>query len=144
MSEHNYYDTFIAVAEDCPVAEAKVPQPRGKSKTVAMMQFEMLHDHPFEHTQEEVLFQVWLARQVASGAIDEHLADDEVAGLKDQFFAKGQPCLRASPLTKTHGWGVIFDSDGRAAICPVESDQYQAHISNGDLRQLKAMRSKRA
>lgn len=144
MSEHNYYGTFISVAEDCPVDEAKVPQPRGQAKTVAMLQFEMLHEHPFEHTQEDVLFEVWLARQITSGSIEEQLADDEVADLRQQFFAKGQPCLRASPLTKTHGWGVLFDTEGRAALFPVESDEYRAHAADSSLKQLKAMRSKRA
>ncbi|MGH1487937.1 MAG: DUF6157 family protein [Acidimicrobiales bacterium] len=144
MSDHNYFDTFISVAEDCPVNEAKIPQPRGKSRTVAMMQFDMLHEHPFGHTQEDVLFEVWLARQTAAGSVAEGLAEDEVAELRRQFFAKGQPCLRASPLTKTHGWGVLFDADGRAAIFGMETEEYQVHAGDSSLTQLKAMRSKRA
>ncbi len=144
MSEHNYYTTFISVAEDCPVAEAKVPQPRGASKTVAMLQFEMLHDQPFQHTQEDVLFEVWLTRQIEAGSIEARLADDKLARLREQFFAKGQPCLRASPLTKTHGWGVLFDAEGRAALVGVDSAEYDAHAKDPSLRQLKAMRSKRA
>ena len=142
--EHNYFDTFIAVAEDCPAAESKVPQPRGKSKTVAQYQYEML-SQAFAYTQEEVLFDVWLARQGDAGKLAvESLATDEIDALREAFFAKGQPCLRASPLTKTHGWGVIFDADGKAALCAVESDEYQAHLGDPDLRVLNAMRSKRA
>ncbi|MGI9598421.1 MAG: DUF6157 family protein [Acidimicrobiales bacterium] len=139
MNDHNYFDTFIAVAADCPVTEAKLPQRRGGRPTVATMQFEMLHDNPFTFTQEEVLFQVWFDRQEF-----DDLADDEVETLRQQFFAKGQPCLRASPLTKTHGWGVQFDGDGRAAIHPMESAEYARLLADDSLTVLPAMRSKRA
>lgn len=139
--EHDYFDTFLSVAEDCKVSEAKVPQPRGDKPTVAMLQYEML-SKPFAHTQEAVLFEVWLARQ---DDIDtDALADDERQALFDEFYSKGQPCLRASPLTKTHGWGVVFQTDGKAALVAMESDDYAKHLANGDLKQLKAMRSKRA
>ncbi len=137
----NYFETFIAVAEDCKVEQAKVPEPRGGKPTVAMMQYEML-SKPFEHTQEEVLFEVWLARQDNLDATA--LAEDELVAMREQFFAKGQPCLRASPLTKTHGWGVIFDADGKAALVAMESPDYNKHLNNPNLEVLKAMRSKRA
>jgi len=139
--DHDYYDTFISVAEDCKVTEAKVPQPRGTKPTVAMRQYSMLSD-PFAHRQSDVLFEVWLDRQADIDA--EALADDERAQLRDEFFAKGQPCFRASPLTKTHGWGVLFDADGQAALIAMESPEYAKHLSDAGLVQLKAMRSKRA
>lgn len=141
---HNYYDTFISVAPDFDGDVAKVPQPRGKRETVAQMQYRMLSEAPFEHTQEDVLFDIWLARQQQAGSIAETLADDEVASLRIEFFAKGQACLRASPLTKTHGWGVLFDSEGRAALVAMESDDYARHAADDQLTQLAAMRSKRA
>ena len=143
MQEHNYYNTIITVAEDCPVSEAKAPQPRGAKKTVAQLQFEMLSDQPNVHTQEDVLFAVWRTRQ-GPEVVGENLGEDELAALRADFFAKGQPCLRASPLTKTHGWGVVFDADGRAALCAMESDEYQAALEDSDITVLKAMRSKRA
>jgi len=138
---HDYYDTFITVAEDCKTDVAKVPQPRGSKKTVAEVQFEMLHGAPFVHTMEDVLFHTWFDRQDDS---DPDLAADELQALRDEYFSTGRACLRASPLTKTHGWGVIFDSDGRAALVASESDEYQQHLNNPDLKILKAMRSKRA
>lgn len=140
----NYYDTFIAVAEDCKVTAAKIPEPRGGNPTVATMQYEML-SKPFAHTQEQVLFDVWLARQGDAGKIDvDALAADEVDALRVEFFAKGQACLRASPLTKTHGWGVLFDSEGRAQLLAMESAEYQARLDDPNLKVVKAMRSKRA
>ena len=139
--EHNYYSTFISVAPDTTATAAKVPVPRGARPTVALLQYEMLAE-PFAHTQEEVLFDVWLTRQ--DDLDRDQLADDEMDALRQQFFAKGQPCFRASPLTKTHGWGVLFAPDGRAALVPMESDEYAAHLADESLTQLPAMRSKRA
>ena len=139
--DHDYFDTFIAVAEDCKVTTAKVPEPRGGKPTVATLQYEMLSE-PFRWKQSDVLFEVWLARQ--ADLDPDSLADDEKTQIREEFFAKGQPCLRASPLTKTHGWGVIFDSEGRAALAAMESDDYQAHLDDDAVTTLKAMRSKRA
>lgn len=141
---HNYYETFIAVAEDTKATTATIPEPRGGKKTVAMMQYEML-SQPFAHTQEEVLFDVWLERQGEAGKIDvASLSDDERDDIREGFFAKGQACLRASALTKTYGWGVIFDNEGRAALCAMDSDEYTKHVNDPDLKVVKAMRSKRA
>lgn len=141
---HNYFDTFITVAEDSKATVATVPEPRGGKPTVAMLQYEMLSDS-FAYTQEDVLFDVWLQRQGVQGKIDvDSLSVDETADIREQFFAKGQACLRASALTKTYGWGVIFDKEGRAALCAMESAEYAEHASDSALKVLKAMRSKRA
>ncbi len=134
-----YFDTFISVAPDFGGDIAKVPAARGATKTVAQMQYDMLIDEPFKHTQEDVLFRVWFERQDMPD-----LADDEIAALRTEYFSKGRACLRASPLTKTHGWGIVFDAQGRAALCAVESDEYREHLADDRLDQLAAMRSKRA
>lgn len=136
---HMYYDTFITVAPDFGCTHAKVPTVRGDTKTVAQMQYEMLAGAPFEHTQEDVLFGVWLARQ-------EHgdLAEDEVQSMRDEYFSTGRACMRASPLTKTHGWGVLFDSQGRAALYAIGSDDYERLVADPNLTVVPAMRSKRA
>lgn len=134
---HMYYDTFIAVAPDYEGEPGRVPAPRAKP-TVAQMQYDMLIDAPFTHTQEDVLFTIWRERQGFEG-----LGADETAALRDEFFAKGQACLRASPLTKTHGWGVVFDADGRAALVASDSADYQRHLEDPNLQVVHAMRSKR-
>ena len=134
----NYTGTFIAVAEDCKVDYGKVPASRGSSKTVAEIQYEMLLKHPFAYTQEDVLFESWFARQ------DLEVSDQEKAELRKQFFAKEQPCLRTSPLTRTHGWGMVFDKEGRVALCAMDSPEYSGYLESSDLKVLKAMRSKRA
>jgi len=135
----NYVEAFIAVAEDCKVSAAKIPEARGKSRTVAQIQYEMLSEKPFTYTQEDVLFASWFKRQ-------EHgdLADDAVAQMRAQFFSKEQPCLRTSPLTRTHGWGLIFDAEGRVALCPMESPEYEKYLDSDGLRVMRALRTKRA
>ena len=136
---HMYFDTFITVAPDFTGTEAKIPAPRGSSKTIAQLQYEMMIDAPFVHTQEDVLFAVWLQRQDRND-----LADDEIAALREEYFSTGRACLRASPLTKTHGWGIAFDSSGRAALCAYESPEYEQYRDDEDLENVAAMRSKRA
>ncbi len=137
--DHNeYYSTFIAVASDSKADVSKQPKPRGKKPTVAMLQYAMLADNDFVYTQKDVLFNVWLQRQELGA-----LADDEVAALRETFFAKPQPCLRASPLPKSHGWGIIFDAQGKAALCAVESEDYAKHLANESITIVEAMRSKR-
>ena len=49
------------------------------------------------------------------------------AGWVQEFFARPQACLRGSPLPKTYGWRLLFDDDGRVALCAVESPVYQPH-----------------
>ena len=135
----HYYSTLIAVADDCPVSSAVVPAARGGRKTVAVLQYEMLAERPYQLTQEDVLFDSWLARQ----DLPEDLSDAERADLRAAFFGKPQACLRASPLPKQYGWGLRFDADGRVALCPAESDEYQRLLDGDEITVLKAMRSRR-
>lgn len=135
----HYYQTLIVVADDSPVTHSVVPVPRGKDKTVAVLQYELLAKSPYVHTQEDVLFNSWLQRQDLPEP-----SPTKVAELRAAFFAKPQACLRASPLPKKHGFGLLFDAQGRIALCPMESKEYQ-DLARGDrVKVLKAMRSSRA
>ena len=137
----NYYQTLIAVADDCPVAQSQIPPERNGKQTIASLQFALIHDHPSVYTQEDILFQTWLLRQE-----ERDRSDAEVAQLRERFFSKSQACLRSSPLPKRYGWGLLFDEDGRVKLCPVESDEYK-RITAGeasDIKVVKAMRTKRA
>lgn len=137
----NYYSTFIAVADDCPGTNSTVPMARGGRKTVAVLQYEMIAAAPHSLTQEDVLFDTWLARQDLPAG----LSDEDRADLRAGFFAKPQACLRSSPLPKTYGWGLLFDSQGRVALCPRESPDYRRLADGADgIHVLKAFRSRRA
>lgn len=136
MGSTVYRSTFIAVAEDCPVGGAEEPPVAAKGPTVASLQYELIARRPYELTSDDVLFEVHATRQ--------GLPAEERAAAREAFFAKDQPCLRSSPLGKRYGWGTHHDADGHVALVPVGSDEYEALAADPALKQLKAMRSKRA
>lgn len=124
----NYYDTFISVADDCPTSIAEIP-PVKEPRSIAQIEYEMLKGNPYKYTSDDVLY----------------TANGERRGIaRKEFFSKGQPCFRSSPLTKRYGWGVHSDKQGKIAIYPIESDEYKKYSQDEELKQLKAMRSKRA
>ncbi|PWV47660.1 DUF6157 family protein [Chitinophaga sp. S165] len=134
MKTTNYYNTFIEVAEDCPVTTAEIPPMRGE-KSIANISFELLIDNPYEFTSDDVLFHVYAAKH--------QLRTKEFEIEKERFFSKGQACFRASPLTKRYGWGAHFDAEGKMAIYAVESDEYKQFSKDKAITQVKAMRSKK-
>jgi len=135
MASTNYFETFIQTAEDCPVTTAEVPPAKGTSKSVALLQYEMIANNPYKFTQDDVLFEVHAQRK----GISEKDQETE----REKFFSKGQACLRASSLTKRYGWGVHNNSEGKIALFAMESKEYLDLVDNPDIKQLKAMRSKR-
>ncbi|MCL2031769.1 MAG: DUF6157 family protein [Methanomassiliicoccaceae archaeon] len=127
MKQHttNYIETFIEVAEDCPVSAAEAP-PAKEPKTAAQIEYEMLTGNPYRYTSDDVLYESNGKRR----GID-----------RNEFFSKGQPCFRASPLTKKYGWGVHSDKDGKIAIYAVQSDEYKRLSADESLKHVKAMNS---
>jgi len=91
----NYKDTFIEIAEDCPIKAAEIPPLKGEKKTVANLQFEMLIDHPYKYTSDDVIFQVYAQKN--------EIKKSDQKEAREVFFSKGQPCMRTSPLTKRYG-----------------------------------------
>ncbi|GAB3269318.1 DUF6157 family protein [Larkinella harenae] len=132
----NYQDTFIAVADDCPATQGEVPPSKGDTKSVANLQFELLSKKPYQYTSDEVLFQVYARRN--------DLAESELATARVHFFSKGQPCFRASPLTKRYGWGIHYDRAGKMALVGVETNAYDNFSKDESVKVLKAMNTKRA
>ncbi len=135
MTSTNYFNTLIEIAEDCPATRGEIPPIRGNKKSVANLQFEMLHEHPYEFTSDDIVFAVFAMRK------DIPRADWEAQ--RAIFFAKGQPCFRASPLTKRYGWGVHSNEEGKIALVGVESEAYQRFVADESITKKKAMRSKR-
>ncbi|HEX8110178.1 MAG TPA: DUF6157 family protein [Kofleriaceae bacterium] len=135
----NYIDAFIAVADDSPTAQSLVPQEKGGKKTVAVIQYEMLVDHPYELTQEDVLFETHARHKEISAAE----LKKNGKKLRDEFFAKDQPCLRTSPLARKYGWGFHFDPKGKVALYAIESKEYKQMAKKAS-KVLKALRSSRA
>ncbi|MCE3297127.1 MAG: hypothetical protein K0R65_2841 [Crocinitomicaceae bacterium] len=132
----NYQNTFIAVAEDCPATHAETPPQKGTDKSVANIQFEMISQNPYKYTSDDVVFQCF--------ALKKDLTENELEEGRKAFFSKGQPCLRCSPLTKRYGFGVHSDAEGKVALYPMESEEYEAFSKDPKLQVVKAMRSKKA
>jgi len=128
----NYYDTFISVADDCPVAKSEIPVVKNDKPTIASMQYEAVSTGPYKYTSDDVIFNIYSERNGIENSRVE----------REKYFSKGQPCFRSSPLGKRYGWGVHSDAEGKIAIYPVESAEYAKLSKNPDIKQLKAMRSK--
>jgi hypothetical protein len=129
----NYIDIFIEVAEDCPTQIGEIPKSKGENKTVAEMQFDLVFNNPYKFTSDEILFQVYADRN--------DLTKGEYKKAREQFFSKGQPCFRASPLTKRYGFGVHSDKDGKVAIYGQETTEYKNFVRDIKIKKVKAMRT---
>ena len=134
MHTTNYINTFIEVAEDCPTQSAEVPPQKGEAKSVANLHFEMIEAHPYQYTSDDVIFKTFAVNNLDSNLDNE----------RNQFFSKGQACMRCSPLSKRYGWGVHSNEDGKIAIFPRESEEYQRFLKDESVKRVKAMRSKKA
>ena len=134
MHTTNYYNTFIAVADDCPVTVAEIP-PQKTEKTAANIAFEMINNHPYQYTSDEVLFEIYVLKNNVLGS--------NIEVEKQKYFSKGQACFRSSPLTKRYGWGIHHNTEGKMALYAVESEKYKMFLSDTSLKIVKAMRSKR-
>jgi hypothetical protein len=135
MKTTNYYNTFIEVAEDCPAIAAEIPPLKGDEKTAANIQFEMVSNHPYKYTSDDVIFNVY--------AIKQNLANENPDKERERFFSKGQACFRSSPLAKRYGWGIHSNAEGKIALLAVESKEYKILSRDKLLKHVKAMRSKR-
>ncbi|MEO0332332.1 MAG: DUF6157 family protein [Bacteroidota bacterium] len=131
----NYKNTFIEVAEDCSVTSGQEPPQKGDKKSVANYQYELLKESPYKFTSDDVFFTVFTTLK----EIDKSELNPE----REKFFSKGQPCFRASPLTKRYGWGVHNDKHGKVAIYGVETEEYQRFVDDESVKKVKAMKSRR-
>lgn len=135
-------DTFVTVAPDSPVTAAVVPVPRGATRTVAVIQHELLMARSYAFTHADLIFETYIRRAGLTRAE----AKAQAAAIRAELCAKPQACMRTSPLPKQYGWGVHYDGRGRLALYAVESAEYRAFAA-GRVKGVKvvaAMRSKRA
>lgn len=132
----NYANTFIEVADDCPITQGEVPPQKEEAKSVATLQFDALSKNPYAFTSDDILFDIYAKKN--------DLADSERQAARQQFFSKGQACFRSSPLAKRYGWGVHSNAEGKIAIYSLGSPEYKQFTEDSTLKHLKAMRSKRA
>jgi hypothetical protein len=132
----NYKDAFIQIADDSPAKAGEIPPVKRMEKSVANIQFEMISENPYKFTSDDVVFHTF--------AVKKGLEKAELPAEREHFFSKGQPCLRASPLTKRYGWGVHSNAEGKVALYSADSEDYKNFSDDEKLEVVKAMRSKRA
>lgn len=137
--EWNYYDTFIKVSADCPAESGLVPPDKKSGKTKPGIEFELVESSPYAYTQEELLYETYIRHK----GISEEELQARGTQMRDEFFQRSMPCLRASMLPKKYGWGIHFNSEGKLALVPVESEEYQRFVegANGSVKVLAAMRN---
>lgn len=129
----NYFNTLIEPAEDCPVSVSEIPPRKEEKLTVANLQYDLLKSNPNQLTSDDVLFQVFAERNAISDA-ERQLA-------RADFFSKGQPCFRASPLTKRYGWGIFYDNEGKMTLLSIDSERYLKLLNDEEITKVKAMRN---
>ena len=132
----NYYDTLIEIADDCPATEGQVPQARGGKKTKAVVEYELLAEHPYTYTEEDIAFEVY--------AVLHDIPKASRPKERDKFLGKGHPHLRVSALAKRHGWGIHCNAEGMVALIAVESPDYKRLMNDPRTTKIKAFRSSRA
>jgi len=136
MKQHttNYNNTLIETAEDCPVSQAQIP-PEKKEKTLASLQYEIISGHPYQFSSDDIIFECF--------ALKNDITESEKEAERIRFFSKGQPCLRCSSLAKNYGFGFHHNKEGKVALYPIESKEYQQLLNDSSVVKVKAMRSKR-
>lgn len=131
----NYFNTFILISEDSRAISGETPFIKGAVPTAAVIQFDMIRKNPYQYTSDDVLFQVYAQKN--------DLTRSAYKAAREQFFSKGQPCMRASPLTKRYGWGIHYDAAGKIAIYGAETPEYERFSKDKSLKVIRAMRSSR-
>lgn len=133
MHTTNYFNTFIEVAEDCPAGRGEIPPVKAEKRTIANIQFDLLNGRQYQFTSDAVLFQAFAEKN--------DLTEKELKEASKLFFSKGQPCFRASPLTKRYGWGIHSNEEGKIAMYGSETMEYEKLRNDPALKVIKAMRS---
>jgi hypothetical protein len=125
VNSTNYTDTLITASPDSPVSAGTIPEKRG---TVAAVQHALLAK-AYKMTSDDLLYASYRER-----------GGDKA---RDEFFAKPQACLRASPLVKQFGWGVHHDGEGRIALFAMESADYRRLLDDPAVKKTPGMRRSR-
>ncbi|MBU4538034.1 MAG: DUF6157 family protein [Weeksellaceae bacterium] len=131
----NYKDTFIETAEDSPVLKSEIPHVK-RNRTLADIQFQMISQNPYQYTSDDVMFECYAQKN--------DIAEGERKEARKEFFSKGQACFRSSALTKRYGFGVHHNAEGKVALFPMESEEYENFVQDESVAKVKAMRTKRA
>lgn len=126
----NYINAFITTASDYKFDHAKP----AKEGTIGALQLDLLKNAPYQMTSDDLLFEVF--------AIRNNIKNNDLSA-RENFFAKPQACLRASPIVKTLGYGVHHNENAKIAVFPIESADYKRLLNDDNIKKYSGMRSKR-
>jgi hypothetical protein len=133
-------NTFVLVAPDCSANVGTAPKPRGDKPTIPLLQHRLLIQSPYKLKLEELMYEVHVLRE----GLTPGQSKNQHSRIQEKLFGKPYPCMRASPLPKSYGWGVHHDGKGRLAIYGVESEDYRRlSASDNGLDVVVAMRTRR-
>ncbi|MBD0383017.1 hypothetical protein ICC18_23175 [Paenibacillus sp. WST5] len=120
-------DSFVQVSPDCPVERGIEPTTKKEGKTAHMIQYELLSQHPYMFTLEDLIYEVHIRhKQIPDTEVDARGEE-----IRAELFQKSHPCMRASMLPKKHGWGVHYNEEGKIALYAMESEEYQQFVEAG-------------
>ena len=125
---------LITPAPDCPSPQASPPPLRAKPSR-ANIEFDILKNAPYVIDHKTFSYQVHVQMAAISG---------KPPLTFDAFHQKGQPCMRASPLTKRLGWAAHYDRDGRLALIDPQGPAFTVLAADPELPQRAALRNRRA
>jgi len=133
----SYLNTFIKVADDCPVEKSQIPVAKMGQQPAHLIQYDLLVNSPYTYDHRELIYEVFIRHK----EIDCRQTDPET--IKKALFSKGQPCLRASALMKRYGFGAHYNEVGKIALYPVESPEYQSFLTAPSIQVIPAMRNQK-
>ncbi len=128
----NYYNTLILVSEDTKATEATIPPVKDGKITIANLHFNMIYEAAYQHSSDDVIFAAFAQKQ----ALDKTSLKAE----REQFFSKGQACMRTSALAKNYGWGIHHNAEGKIALLAMESQAYYDLEKDENIVKIKAMK----
>lgn len=136
-------NTFVLVAQDCPVTVGVIPPAKpGAKPSIHAIQYDLLSASPYRFTLEDLIYEVHIRhKDIPREQIEQH--GDRI---RAELFQKSHPCMRASMLPKKFGWGVHYDHEGRMALYGMETEQYRkfAEGASDGPHLVYAMRNKKA
>ena len=119
---------FILVAEDCPVEEGTVPKSKRGMKTVPIHTYEVLSEHPYEYTEDDLQHEVHVVRRGV------------------QQFDPEKRDLKRNELPKRWGWGIHYNRERKIALFGCETEEYKELSRRAQARGTadRALRTNRA
>jgi hypothetical protein len=86
------FDTFIEVAEDCPVVHSEVPPARSGRATKAAIEYELITGEPYALTEEDIAFRTRVVMR--------DIPEADWPAERERFLSQEKPRLRVSALAK--------------------------------------------